>query len=80
MEAVRLNLLLPKKLAREIETLAGPRKKNRFIIDALQQKVEEVRRSRLEESLREGYSDRREEDLEVAKEFEAVDLEGWGDY
>jgi metal-responsive CopG/Arc/MetJ family transcriptional regulator len=80
MKAVRLNVQVPEDLAREINRLAGQRKRNQFLVDAIRRRVEEIRKEELARQLIEGYTARCEEDIAMAKEFEAVDLEGWDDY
>jgi metal-responsive CopG/Arc/MetJ family transcriptional regulator len=80
MKAVRLNVQVPEDLAREINRLAGQRKRNQFLVDAIRRRVEEIRKEELARQLIEGYTARREEDIAMAREFEAVDLEGWDDY
>jgi metal-responsive CopG/Arc/MetJ family transcriptional regulator len=80
MKAVRLNVQVPEDLVQEINRLAGQRKRNQFLVDAIRRRVEEIRKEELARQLIEGYTARREEDIAMAKEFEAVDLEGWDDY
>lgn len=80
MNTVRLNITLPVELAKQLETLVGPRKKSRFITETLQQRVEKLQREALLTILEQGYKTRKEEGLAFAKEFEPADLTGWDDY
>ena len=79
MSVVRLNITIEEELARQLNKLVGPRKKSRFIAEALEQRIGEIQEEELNKILEEGYKARKEESLSIAKEFEAVDVEGWGD-
>ena len=78
-KVVRLNITLPEDLARQLDKVAGSRQKSRFIADALDQRIREIRERELRDLLVEGYQARKEESASLATEFEAVDLEGWDD-
>lgn len=41
--------------------------------------VKEIKRERIEKALEEGYKTRKEESQSIAKEFEFLDLEGFGE-
>ena len=55
MSTVRLTIKLPEELVREIERRSGPRKKNQFIREAVEQCLEDIRRKELDALLKEGY-------------------------
>jgi len=76
MNMVRMNITLPEDLARQLDKLVGPRKKSRFITETLKERVKKIEEDKLQKMLEEGYKNRREESLSIAKEFEPVDLEG----
>jgi len=80
MSAVKLNITIPEELARQLEKLAGRRKKSRFIAEALRKRIGEIQEQELNQILEEGYKERKQESLSIAKEFEPVDLEGWDEY
>ena len=80
MNAVRMNITLPEELARKLDKLAGSRNKSRFIAESLRQRIEEIQNEQLQELLEEGYKSARQESINLAKEFEFVDLEGWDEY
>ena len=80
MNAVRLNITIPEELARQLDKLAGPRGKSRFIAETLRRGIEEIKNEELQKSLEEGYRAREKESLSIAKDFESVDLEGWDEY
>ena len=77
---VRLNITIPKHLLSALDDLAGPRKRSKFIVDAVLRKIEEEEKMNLEAQLKAGYQARRKENLELADEFESADLENWDEY
>ena len=79
-DPVRLNITLPKELVRSLDKLAGPRKRSRFIAEALENQIKQYEKKKLEKLLAEGYRATEKEDVAFAREFEAVDLEGWDEY
>jgi len=79
-ETVRLNITLPKGLVQAMNRMAEPRKRSRFIAEAVRQKIEQNDKEELEKLLIEGYRAAAKESLALTKEFESADLEGWDDY
>ena len=79
-ETVRLNITLPKGLVQAMNRVAEPRKRSRFIAEAVRQKIEQNDKEELEKLLVEGYQAAAKESLALTKEFESADLEGWDDY
>ncbi len=80
VENVRLNITIPKHLLSTLDDLAGPRKRSKFIVDAVLRKIEDEEKLNLEAQLKAGYQARRKENLELADEFESADLENWDEY
>ena len=80
MDTVRLNITLPEELAQQLDKLVGPRKKSRFITEALRQRIEKMKNDQIQKLLKEGYKARKAESLAITKEFEPTDLEGWDEY
>jgi metal-responsive CopG/Arc/MetJ family transcriptional regulator len=80
MGAIRLNITLPEELSHRLDSLIGPRRKSRFIAEALEQKMAELEHKALLKKLEEGYKASRKEAHELTKSFENVDLEGWDEY
>ena len=80
MNTVRLNVTLPKELARQLDNLAGPKRKSRFIAETLRRRIEKIQNEQLQILLEEGYKSAKRESLALAKEFEPVDMEGWDEY
>jgi metal-responsive CopG/Arc/MetJ family transcriptional regulator len=79
-ETVRLNITLPKGLVEAMNRVTEPRKRSRFIVEAVRQKIEQKEKEELEKLLIEGYQAAAKESLVLTKEFENADLEGWDDY
>ena len=80
MSSSRLNIVLPDALIREIDQVAGRRKRSQFIADAVKRRIVDLEKDRLRRVMAEGYRATRHEDEELTREFEASDLEGWDDY
>ncbi len=78
--SVRLNITIPVELSNELNQLASPRKRGRFVAEALEQKIKQLKADKLEKSLKEGYRATKKEGLALTEEFEATDIEGWDDY
>ena len=79
-ETIRLNITLPKDLVNSLNRLAGPRKRSRFIAEAIKTQIEQKKKNELNKILAQGYQAVSHESLKLAEEFEIVDLEGWDDY
>ncbi len=80
MEMVRMNITLPLSLANELKQLTAPRKRSHFVTDAIAQKIKQIKEQHLEQLLIEGYQATKEEGIQLTKEFEQVDIEGWDEY
>ncbi|MDR3556528.1 MAG: hypothetical protein P4L55_17385 [Syntrophobacteraceae bacterium] len=80
MNSTRLNIVLPDALIREIDQIAGKRKRSQFIAEAVKRRILDLEKDRLRRAMAEGYRAARQEDEELIREFEAADLEGWDDY
>ena len=52
---VRLNITIPKELARTLNEFAGPKKRSRFIVEAVKNHNDQKRKKELEIALEEGY-------------------------
>ena len=77
---VRLNITMPKELAQTLNEFAGPRKRSRFIVEAVTKQINQRQKEELEKTLEEGYKATARESSVLLKEFEDTDLEGWDDY
>ncbi len=76
----RLNITLPKELVQRLNKLVGRRKKSQFIAETLKEKIDKIQNEQLNKLLEEGYKAGKKESLNLIKEFEYVDLEGWDEY
>ena len=79
-ETVRLNVTLPKGLVEALNRVTEPRKRSRFIAEAVRQKIDQKEKEEMENLLVEGYQAKAKDSLALTKEFENADLEGWDDY
>jgi len=70
----RLNITLPEQIIEEIKNIPN---KSRFITQALKEKLERIKREKLDELLIEGYKATKEEDKRIDKEWEKITLERW---
>jgi hypothetical protein len=71
---------LEDELAEKVRQIVPARGVNRFINEAVAEKVQSIEQKRLEQDLIEGYIANRERDLEIAAEWEAVDFENWPEW
>ena len=79
-ETVRLNVTLPKGLVEAMNRMTEPRKRSRFIAEAVRLQIDQKEKEDIEQLFLQGYRDAAKESLELTKEFESADLEGWDDY
>lgn len=79
-ETVRINVTLPKDLIELLNKIAGPRARSRLISKSLREYIRVMQKVELEKQLEEGYRASAKENIALAYEFEAVDLEGWDEY
>ena len=79
-DTVRLNITLKKDLALELEKMTGPRKRSHFISKAIETSILKEKKETLEKLLEEGYRSTKQESLDLAQEFEDIDLEAWDEY
>ena len=80
MSMVRMSITIPTELAHKLDEIVGGRKKSQFIADSLKERIQRIEQKELQDRLAEGYKARKIESLDMAKEFEPVDLEGWDEY
>jgi hypothetical protein len=75
--ATRLTVQLDPDLARRVRPYAGPRGLNRFINQAVAEKLAALERARIEEEMKAGYLAEAVEQQDVIAHWEAVDVEEW---
>lgn len=80
IENVRLNVILPKDLVESLNDIAGPRNRSRVISESIREYLKLKKKAELDKQLEEGYRASAKENIAMAAEFEASDLEGWDEY
>ncbi len=70
----RLNITLPEEIVHEIKNFPN---KSRFITEALKEKIERMKKEKIDKLLIEGYKETKEEDKRIDEEWEKASLEGW---
>ncbi len=70
----RLNITLPEEIVHEIKSFPN---KSRFITEALKEKIERIKKEKIDKLSIEGYKATKEEDKRIDEEWEKVTLEGW---
>ena len=78
-EKVRMNITLPATIAKELKRATAPRKRSQFVAEAIKLQLEKQKEKELKALLKEGYLAEKASGLEITREFERVDLEGWED-
>lgn len=79
-EMVRLNITLPFSVAKELDQCSGPRRRSRFIAEAITMRIKQLKENKMADLLAEGYQATKNESLEIAKEFDSLDIENWDEY
>lgn len=79
-EMVRLNITLPSSITRELNQFTAPRKRSQFIAEAIRLRIRHLKGKKMKALLAEGYQATKNEGLEIAKEFDAIDIENWDEY
>ena len=79
-ETVRINVTLPRELIESVNQIAGPRSRSRLISESLREYIRQIKQDELGKQLEEGYRAAAKENIAIAAEFKAVDLEGWDEY
>jgi len=79
-DMVRLNITLPKDLVESLQHIAGPRKRSKIISESIRSYLLQKQKADMEKLIEEGYRATAKEDMEIARDYEAIDLEGWDEY
>lgn len=75
--ATRTTIQIDDALAVRLRKIVPPRRFNRFVNEAIEAKVNEIERQRIEREMKEGYLATRGERNEVAEDWAVVDAELW---
>lgn len=68
-----IEVKLPDEIFGVLSTIA--KQKDKFVIEAIREKLEREKKQNLKQLLAEGYQSTAKEDLALAKEFETADFE-----
>lgn len=77
MKTLRLNFTIPEDVNKQLRELVAPRKRSRFVSEAVREKLQKIEEEKFNQELIRGYIERREEDIALNKEWEAATLENW---
>ena len=70
----RLNITIPDKLAEKIRDFPN---KSSLIAKALEEKLREIAKEKLDKALKEGYKATNKENRTINAEWDNITLEGW---
>ncbi len=73
-----LEVSIPEEIDDAISSVASD--KSAFILDAVKQKLQEIKFKLVEEKLIEGYKSNHQENSSLMDDFKQADLENWNDY
>lgn len=77
---MRTTIYLDDELDTRLRRIVPGRGLNRFINEAVAEKVAALEKEQVEREMREGYVATAVESAELARDWEVVDLEGWPEY
>ena len=77
---IRINVTLPRDLIDTLNALAGSRARSRLIKESIQAYIRDIQKTELERKLEDGYRASAKESMDLTRDFESVDLEGWDEY
>ena len=77
MQTQRINISLPRDLARDLRKRIPERSRSKFIAQALEEKLK--RKRNLRKEFIASLKANRKYDEEIAKEWSALEVEGWPD-
>lgn len=75
MAVKRINITIPEELSKKMSNIPN---KSKFITEAIEEKLDQMEREKLNEVLAEGYDATKVEDEEVNNDWKDITLEGWG--
>lgn len=73
----KLNFTVPEDVARELKSRIKKSKRSAFVVEAVRDKLENMKKKQLDQELIEGYQARCNEGREINKEWEEITLEKW---
>ena len=78
MKQHNIQISVPEKIYYSLENISND--KNTFILEAIESKIKESENKKFEKLLIEGYKASRNEAIEITKDFEVADFDGWEEY
>ncbi len=75
--AIRTTVHLDESLVARLRQIAPPRGLNRFINDAVAEKLDALDRQRTEQRMKEGYLATRQDRAQLNADWQVVDTEDW---
>ena len=77
MAAVRTTITLEEGLYRKLKQLTGSRGMNQFVNEVLQEKVQQLEKTKIDSLMKEGYLATQVDRAQLNEDWQAVDVEGW---
>jgi metal-responsive CopG/Arc/MetJ family transcriptional regulator len=77
MKTLKLNFTIPEDVAEALKDRVSRRKRSAFVAAAVSDKLKELEKEQLRQSMIEGYQARQAEDSEVNQDWERATLEEW---
>jgi hypothetical protein len=77
MKTTKLNFTIPEDVAEALKVRVSSRKRSAFVAAAVADKLKELEKEQLRQSMAEGYQERQSEDSEVNRDWERATLEEW---
>jgi hypothetical protein len=77
MKTLKLNFTVPEDVAEALKARVSRRKRSAFVAMAVADKLKELEKEQLRQSMIEGYQARQAEDSEVNQDWERAALEEW---
>ena len=77
MKTLKVNFTIPEDIVAALKVRVGKRRRSAFVATAVREKLNHLEQEQLRQALIEGYLARREEDVEINREWERATLEGW---
>lgn len=77
IKSLKINFTMPEDVACELRARVRKSSRSAFVTDAVRNKLEELKKERLQQELVEGYIARKDEDTVINQEWESATLEKW---
>jgi hypothetical protein len=77
MKTLKLNFTIPEDVAEALKARVSRRKRSAFVAAAVADKLKDLEKEQLRQSMVEGYQERQAEDSEVNRDWERATIEEW---